>query len=229
MRSSKLGGQITYEAIYMDSISLDVQARDKSVKAKDLLKMNLVPLEFYGKGVENMSLQVDYQTFRKVYRTAGSNTVIELNVDGKKKLDALVQKVQYNPVTDTFMHVDFVNVRANQEIHTKIPVELVGLSLAVKDHGGTLMQHLNEVDVKCMPKDLVHSIEVDLAPLVDFHTYIRVKDLAVPKGITILNELEDIVANVSQPKVEEESTAAPEAVSAADVPVEGEASADTAA
>lgn len=203
---------------YMDSISLDVQTRDKSVKAKDLLKADLIPLEFYGKGIENQSFKVDYQTFRKVYKVAGSNTVIELNVDGKKKLNALVQDVQYDPIHDTFVHVDLVNVKANEEIHTHIPVNLTGMSVAVKDHSGILMHHLHEVEVKCLPKDLVHSIEVDMEPLVDFHSFIRVKDLVVPSGITILNDPEDVVVNVSAPRVEEESATVEAAPAAADIP-----------
>ncbi len=199
----------------MDSISLDVQTRDKSVKAKDLLKVDMIPIEFYGRGVENLSLKVDYQTFRRVYRTAGSNTVIELNIDGKKKISALVHDVQYNPIHDTFVHVDFVNVRANEEIHTHIPVNLIGMSVAVKDHSGMLMHHLHEIEVKCLPKDLVHSIEVDMEPLVDFHSFIRVKDLVVPAGITVMNDPEDVVATVAAPRVEDENAATEEAPAAA--------------
>lgn len=195
----------------MDILSLDVQSRNKSLKAKDLLRSNLIPMEYYGRGVGNKSLQVDYQTFRKLFRVSGTNTVIELNVDGKEKFNVLVHEIQQNPITDTITHVDFINVRMDQELHTRIPLEFVGDAPAVRELAGILTHHLTEVEVKCLPKYLVHDIEVSIAPLVDFNSYVRVKDLVVPEGITILNGPEDIVANVVPPRLEEEPVVAPEA------------------
>lgn len=205
----------------MDTIELEAQTRDKGAKAKDLLKENFIPAEYYGRGVENKSLQMDYQTFRRAFNKAGTNTIIDLKIDGKAH-KVLVHDVQYNPVADTFAHVDFINVKMDQEIHTKIPLEFVGTSIAVKDFSGTLMSHLEEVEVKCLPKDLVHSIEVSIEPLVDFHTNIRVKDLTVPPGMTILNEPEDVVVTAMAPRVEEEETTAP----AEAAPAEGTAPAE---
>ncbi len=187
----------------MDIMALEVQLRDKNHRAKDLLNQNLIPMEYYGSGVENKSLQVDYQTFRRLFRVAGTNTVIELNVDGKEKINVLVHDMQRDPVTSNIKHVDLINVRMDQEIHTKIPVELTGTAPAVKEQGGILMHHLNEVEIKCLPKDLVHSFLVSVESLVDFHSYVRVKDLEVPEGITILNGEEDLVATVVAPREEE--------------------------
>lgn len=194
----------------MEILSLDVQSRNKSQKAKDLLRSNLIPLEYYGRGVGNKSLQVDYQTFRKLFRVAGSNTVIELNVDGKEKINVLVHEIQQDPVTDTITHVDFINVKMDQELHTKIPLEFTGDAPAVRELAGILTHHLNEVEVKCLPKYLVHNIAVSIAPLIDFSVFVRVKDLIVPDGITILNNPEEIVANVVPPRLEEEPIVAAE-------------------
>lgn len=188
----------------MDTISLDVSTRDGAMKAKALLARDLIPLQFYGRGVENRSLQVDYQSFRKVYRVAGNNTVIEMNIDGKEKINVLVQDVQYDPVKDTFKHVDLMNVRMDEVITAKVPLEFVGMSLAVKEMSGTLMPHLNEVEVKCLPKDLIHSIEVSIDPIVDFNSFVRVKDLVVPEAVEITNDPEDVVVTAVPPRVEEE-------------------------
>lgn len=208
----------------MEILSLDVQSRDKSLKAKDLLRSNLIPMEYYGRGLGNKSLQVDYQTFRKLFRVSGTNTVIELNVDGKEKINVLVHEIQQNPITDTITHVDFINVRMDEELHTGIPLEFVGDAPAVRELAGILTHHLTEVEVKCLPKYLVHDIEVSIATLVDFNSYVRVKDLVAPEGITILNAPEDIVANVVPPRLEEEPVAAPaegEAVAAEGADAEG--------
>lgn len=198
--------------INMDQVVLEVQKRDKSMKAKDLLANNLIPVEFYGRGVENQSFQVDYQTFRRVFRKAGSNTVIELKPDEGESVNALVHEVTYHPATDAFTHVDFMNVRMGEKLHTSIPLEFVGVSPAVKEENGILTTHLSEVNVECLPKDLIHSIEVDISSLVDFHSFIRVKDLNVPETVVILNEPEDVVINAVAPRVEE----------VAEAPAEGE-------
>lgn len=185
-------------------MSLDVQSRDKNMKAKELLAANIIPIEFYGRGVKNKSLQVDYQTFRKLFRVTGTNMIVELNVDGSEKINALVQDVVYNPATDSITHVDFINVKMGEAIHTHIPLELVGVAPAVKELSGMLMHHLNEIEVKCLPKDLVHTIEVNIDSLIDFNTYIRVKDLVVPSTLEVLNDPEDVVVTVVAPRVEEE-------------------------
>lgn len=208
----------------MDSVVLEAQTRDKSLKARDLLRASKIPAVYYGKGVENLSIQMDYNVFRKVYRTAGSNTILELNLDGKDKLNVLVNEVQYDPVTDMITHVDFINVRMDQAIYTHVPITLKGLAPAVKDLGGILTHNLHEAEIKCLPKDLIHKIEVDVSGLIEFNVYIRVKDLVVPETVQILNSPEDIVATVVPPKIEEELTtvvteavAAPEAGSATEI------------
>lgn len=204
----------------MDIVKLDVQTRSGQ-KAKEVLAEGMIPVEFYGKGVENKSLKVDYQTFRRAFNKAGSNTIVELNVDGKETINVLIHQVDRHPVSDLMTHVDVVNVVMGQELHTQIPLEFVGTAPAVKEEGGTFMAQLSEVEVKCLPKDLIHSIEVNIESLVDFHTSIKVADLKVPDTITILNDPEDAVAGVAAPR-EEEAEAAP----AAEEGAEGEAAAE---
>lgn len=189
----------------MDTLALPVKTRNSDRKIKVLRREGLIPAEYYGRGVKNLSLQMDYQTFRKLYRVAGKSMVIELDVDGKK-LNALVNDIQYDPVTDNINHVDFINVQMDQLLHTKIPLKFVGFSLAVKDLGGILTHNLSEIEVKCLPKDLVAFIEVSVDPIVDFRSYVRVKDLNVPSTITILNKPDDVVVTAVPPRVEEEET-----------------------
>jgi len=212
-----------YHFEHMPSTTIEVQSRNPQTKAKDLLAQNIVPLEYYGKGVKNRSLQVDYQAFRRLYNQAGESTVVELKIDGKDTANVLIHEVQHDPVSDKITHVDFINVRMDVVIHTHIPLKFVGVSTAVKDNSGTLMTPLSQLEVKCLPKDLVHEIEVSIDCLVDFHTNIRVKDIVVPANITVMNKLEDVVAMVVPPKVEEEApvVAAPVEGEAGAVPAEG--------
>lgn len=210
----------------MDTMSLDVQTRENGLKAKELLAKNVIPAVYYGKGVENQHLQVDYQTFRRLFRAAGTNTIIDLSIDGDKKAKVLIHEVLKHPVTDLIAHIDFINVRMDQELHTHIPLVLTGTAPAVKELGGVLMHHLTELEVKCLPKDLIHDFEVSIESLVDLHTSIRVKDLTLPEGINVLNNPEDVVATIVAARVEEEAPVETEAVpaegTAEAAPAEGE-------
>jgi len=187
----------------MDKVVLDVQARDKGLKAKELLRRNLIPAEFYGKGVNNKSFQIDYQSFRKAYNAAGGNTIMEINIEDKEKINVLVHDVETDPVTDKYIHIDLINVKMDQAIHTNIPLNFVGTSLAVKDENGIFMAQISEIEVKCLPKDLVHNIDVNIESIVDFTVHICVSDLNVPKGMEVLNNPEDVVAMVAPPRKEE--------------------------
>lgn len=201
----------------METVQLNVTKRDPNVKAKDCRKQGKITAEYYGKGIENQSFMIDYQTFRKVYVKAGRSTVLDLMVDGSDKpIHALVHEVDYDPVSDQYMHIDFVHVDLDKEVETKIPLVFVGVPLAVKDLHGTLTTALEAIEVRCLARDLIHSIEVDVSPLVLFSDVIRVKDLKVPSNMRVMNDLEATVATVAPPKEEkeEEVVVAPE-----DIPV----------
>ncbi|MEK7528384.1 MAG: 50S ribosomal protein L25 [Patescibacteria group bacterium] len=204
----------------METPVLESQVRDLARKAKYIRTDGLIPAVVYGKGQQNMHFTLEYQAFRRVFDKAGENTVIDLKVDGKT-LSVLVNDVQYDPVSDAISHIDFVAIDMTKVVTTKVQVRLLGDSPAVKDLGGVLITHKHEITIKCLPKDLIHSIDVDVSGLVDFHHSIHVKDLIVPSKITVLDAPGDTVANVRPQKVEEEKPAV--------VPVEGAVPAEGAA
>lgn len=207
----------------MENIILEAQTRDLNKKASAFREEGFIPAEFYGKGIKNQSVLLKYQDFRKAYKAAGKNTIIQLVVDGKGKMNVLVNDVMYHPVTDVIEHVDFINVNMSEEIHTIIPLVFTGVSPAVKDSAGTLITNLEELKVKCLPKDLIPNIEVSIVSLVDFHSTIHVKDLNIPATIHVLNNPEDLVAMVAAHREEKEEAPVVAA------PVEGAAAAPAAA
>jgi len=187
-------------------------------KVAALRKMGLVPAELYGNGCANEHLTVNEKEFARVFRAAGESTVISLMVDGKK-VPALIYDVDKDPVSDKVLHVDFYLVNMNEEIETKVALEFAGEAPAVKTEGGVLVKSMQEVEVRALPADLPHSIEVDLSKLVNIHDSVYVKDLAVKSGVKVLADADAVVATIVEQAVEEE-TAAP--VSVEDVKVEGE-------
>ncbi len=188
----------------MDSFVLDVVHRETSKKAKAIRTSGQIPAVYYGRGQKSLTLVLDYQKFRKVFEKAGENTIIELAVDSKK-LPVLVHEIQYDPISDRIAHVDFIHVDMQKEVTTTVKIVCIGVCPAVKNMGGILDVQKHEVKIKCLPKDLIHSIEVDVSPIVDFHTSIHVKDLNVPPGIKILDNAGDTVVTATHQKVEEEA------------------------
>lgn len=198
----------------METVNLKLIKRDPNKKAKVYRDEGFVTAEYYGKGIKNEQLAVGYQDFRKAYRAAGKSTVVDLDMGDGKKTHALIHEVDYDPVTDKYVHVDFLHVDLNKEVETKIPFEFVGVSPAVKNEQGTLTISLDGLEVKCLAKDLVHSIEVDISSIVDFNSVIRVSDVKVPPNMTVLVDINEVVATAVPPKEEKEEV--PVAV-----PVEG--------
>lgn len=205
----------------MDNATLSVQVRDAAKTAKNLRKEGMIPAVYYGKGVDNMSLQMDYQNFRRLYRKAGDNTVIELQIEGGKPVKVLVQQVQYHPVSDEFTHIEFINVNMNEAVTAHVPVLLEGQCAAVKELGGTLIQNLDSVEIRCLPGDLIHELKLDVAALVDFHSALHVSDLTVSDKIEILTAQELTIATVQAPRTAEEIEGTGD-VDVADVEVVGE-------
>jgi large subunit ribosomal protein L25 len=116
----------------------------------------------------------------------------------------LIHAVQHHPTRPDILHVDFYQVRMTEKLETDIELNLIGESAAVKEMGGILVRSMDKVKVSCLPGDLVHSIDVDIAALKTFEDRIRVADIVAPKGITIMENPEEIVATVSQPRTEAE-------------------------
>jgi len=202
----------------METVKLSVKKRDMAEKAKDYRKQGFVTGEYYGKGITNISLAIPYQDFRKVYKKAGKSTILNLEIEGEKPTYALVHEVDYNPVSDQYIHVDFMHVDLDKEVETKIPFVFVGTSPAVKDLQGTFNTAMDGVEVKCLAKDLISSVEVDISSLVDFNSVIRVSDLKLPSNITVISPADVVIATVTP--VREEKEEAP-AVQAGEVPVAG--------
>jgi large subunit ribosomal protein L25 len=207
----------------MDKVTLNVVEGAYAV-AKEVLGKDCIPMNYYGKGVTNRQFCVDYQEFRRTYEKGGRSTIYTLKTDKGEEIPALVYEIQFDPITDAFHHIDLKAVNMDQTIRTQIPLLLTGVAPAVKDLGGVLVQSRDTVEVECLPKDLVHEIEVDITSLVDFHCTLNVGDIVAPTGITILDAPDINIAGVSAPRsaIEEEAPVAQEgeAAPAAAAPAE---------
>jgi large subunit ribosomal protein L25 len=188
----------------MENLKLNAQKRTAEENAKSLIKSGFVPAVVYGPKLKtNKLVKVPINDLKKVYAAAGESTLIDLNVDGKKEGKILIKDEQRDPVKDNLIHVDFYEVDMAKEIHTEIPLHFVGESKAVKELAGVLIRSINEIEVRCLPTDLVSHIDVDISGLATFDDVIKIHDLKLPAGIKLVHETDDVVATVAEPKAEE--------------------------
>lgn len=187
-----------------DTLTLSAKTRTTEVKPQVLRRAGEVPAVVYGFGVENTSIALDRKNFWRVYAAAGGNTLVELTIDDKAPIKVLIQDVQLNPVHDEPIHADFYAVNLKETVQTEIPLSFIGDSPAVVDLEGSLVTSKTEVEVKALPTDLISEIEVDISVLKTFEDIIRVSDLKVPSTIEILDDPEEVVALVNEPRSEEE-------------------------
>ena len=185
-------------------MNLEVNKRPDGIKANAVRRSGKIPAVYYGQGKKTLELEVGSRQFKKVFDKAGENTIIELLFEGAK-VPVLVHDVQFDPVSDSVAHIDFIHVDMQKEVTTTVKVVIVGVAPAVKNLGGILAVSKHELKIKCLPKDLIHSVEVDVSPIVDYRTSIHVKDVKVPPTIKILDNLDDTVVTATPPKAEEEA------------------------
>ncbi len=216
----------------MDMVSLSATARDGTVTPKAMRRSGQVPCVVYGHEVKNLHIQCDELALHKAFVKAGESTLVELDIGGKK-LPVLFKAITFDPISDRETHADFYAVNMNEEIETLVPIHFEGEAPAVKDLGGVFVVTHESVRVRCLPKDLPHDLPVSVLGLAAFHDILSVKDLTPPKGVTIMDAPETVVATIQEPRKEEEiappPTATAEGAAAAATTAEGQPAAEGAA
>src|SRR3989344_3439722 len=185
-------------------MELSVQKRDKFGKnLKNLRKQGFIPAELYGHGIKNEHLAVVGKEFKKVFKQAGENTVVNLVLENKKT-PVLIYDVSYHPTNDRVENIDFYKIRLDEKLKTKVPVEFIGESPAVKDQNGVLIKAMQEIEVEALPTDIPHSIKVDLSRLVELNQSFYVRDLDSLVNVKVLVDPEGVIATIKHQITEEE-------------------------
>jgi large subunit ribosomal protein L25 len=165
-------------------------------KPADVRAAGRIPAVFYGFGKESTPISVPGVEFIKLFREAGETSAITLDMGGEK-VSALVHDMQRDPVTGEYTHIDFLVVDMNKEAEVAVPIEFTGLAEAEKLGLGVVMKIMHEVEVRALPANLPHSLTVDVTVLATLSDTIHAKDIALPKGVTLVGDGEDVVASVA--------------------------------
>ena len=136
-------------------LSADLRAVGEKIAPDSL------PAVLYGKGRANANLKLKLNDFMKVFAAAGESNLVELQF-GSETVKVLIKDVQMALIKDRPQHVDFYQVNMKEKIKTEIPLHFVGESKAVRELGGIFLHEITEVEVECLPGDLVDHIDVDI-------------------------------------------------------------------
>ena len=181
----------------MNTLKLTVSPREERGRAKvrKLRNEDKIPAVIYSDG-NSRTCTVPERAFLDLRKTmAGSSTLVELDEGGKTSL-TLIKDVQRNAISRKFVHIDFFEVAQDKEFNTSVHVVLTGESIGVKLNDGILQQLVNEIPVRCLPKNLPGSFELDVSNL-DLSDSLAVKDLPTLEGVAIGLDPDQIVVTVT--------------------------------
>ena len=168
--------------------------------AKKLRNKGIIPGVLYYKGEEPIQIAVNELVMYHALHSG--QRIYEIDVTGTTQY-VMVKEIQYHPVTDALIHIDFMRVRRSEKINISVPLILVGDALGVKE-GGVLSQSLTQIEIECLPTDVPEQIELDVTDL-EMNSSYSVADVKIKnEEITINSEQELNVVSIHPPVAEEE-------------------------
>ena len=149
----------------MKSITINGSQRESVGKSstKALRNAGKVPCVVYG-GEKPVHFSADEISFSKLVYTPDAHTVV-ISLDGKEEINAIIQDIQFHPVSEKILHIDFFQLFENKEINMTIPVKFSGNAPGVSLEGGLLFKNKRKLYVKALPKNLPDFISVDISNL----------------------------------------------------------------
>ena len=200
----------------MDKVVLKASVRTVTGKQVGVLRRNgQLPGILYGHHLEPIKIVMNLRDASRLLSTLSTSSLVTIDVDGVEH-SALVREKQRNFIRGNLLHVDFQAVSLTEKIRTKVGLVFQGLSLAVKDLNGLIVENLDELDIEAFPQDLPEKIVIDVSVLNKIGDSIMVKDVKVSDKVQILTNLDEVIAVVTLAGIEEEEevAAVPEATAA---------------
>jgi large subunit ribosomal protein L25 len=189
-----------------ERVTLKVKPREVfgSRASRRLRREGFVPGVVYGHGGEARPFQVSDRELRHLL--AEGHTLLDLEIEGAKAVPVVVKEQQQHPVRDAVLHVDFHEVRLDEEIQAEVPIELEGAEQAPGVREGGVLEHVTrEVTVEALPTEIPERLTVDVSEM-EINDTIQLTVLTPPSGVKFMvDDPEEVtIATLSPPRVEEE-------------------------
>lgn len=192
----------------MEKLILKVKTREVvGKKVKKLREQGELPVVLYGHDVMPKIFSINLKEFNHIYNIAGRSSLVELEVnDTKETINVLIHQVDFNPKSDIAVHADLLQVKLTEKVKAEIPIILEGQADApvVKEKEGSIILNRDHVEVEAFPQDLIHEIKLDVSQINEFDHVIHVRDINVTDRIDVLDDPNEVVVSVQEPRSEEE-------------------------
>jgi large subunit ribosomal protein L25 len=191
-----------------ERVKLLVQNRSilGSAESRRLRRQGLIPGVLYGRE-KPVAISIRERDLRTALTGAGgTNAVLDVEVDGGSSHASVLKDYQLDAVRGTITHIDLQEVRLDKPIHATVSLHLVGESPGANE-GGVLSQSITELNVEALPLEVPEHIDLDVSHMALGDT-LRLGDITIPDGVTLLDDLETVAATVTAPTREEEPEAA---------------------
>lgn len=175
---------------------IEVFKRDETGKSvlRQLRADGFIPGIYYAHDQTNaIPFKVESKELRHALQSEA--LVYHVSVGGKRR-NVLIKEIQYHPVTDEILHVDFQGVRMDEEVVVRVPVHTIGRPVGVKDEGGQLHHALLEVEIRCLASEIPSHFELDITDLHIGHA-IHAGDLEIG-GLELVTSPDTMVISVSK-------------------------------
>jgi large subunit ribosomal protein L25 len=187
--------------------SLKAAPRTRTGRLNQMRREGWLPSVIYGRGTENLNLQVDAKTFGEMLaKSSSENILVNLDVEGAGTRMAFLQAVHHDPLSGKPLHADFLSIDENTPITAHIPAHLVGESAGVKA-GGLIEQYLHTVEITCLPNDLPEILEFDVTHLGEGDS-LHMSEVKFPAGVRPTQAPDVVIAHVGKQGSGEEAAAA---------------------
>jgi large subunit ribosomal protein L25 len=206
----------------MDQVVLKAEKREvigKQVHA--LRRAGKLPAVIYGRHTKPINVSLDAHSASLVLGRLTSSSLVTIDLDGTQ-YPTLVREKQRDYIKNRLLHVDFLTVSLTETLRANVAINLVGVSVAVKDYDAVLVTNLQSLEVECLPADLPERIDVDISVLDRPGEGIRVRDIRVSDKVRLLDDPDTMVVVATFAKVEEEAAAVPGAEGVAPAETEPE-------
>lgn len=203
----------------MATASLKAEIRNErgTGVARKLRQAGQVPAIVYGHGREPQPLAINTREVERLLGTiSAASTVIELELDGRTAR-TLIREIQRHPFKRSIIHIDFQELVAGEKVTVSVPLRFVGTADGVRNSGGILEETMHQIHVRVDPASIPSHVEIDVTPLTIGHS-IHIRELALPEGVTALDDPGATVCVCTAPKAAAEETATPTEGEAAAVP-----------
>ncbi len=198
----------------MELVELRSETRATTGKqVRQLRRQGWVPAVVYGPDLATTAIQAQERSMATAVRAAGSTLLINLFIDdAAQPYPVLAREIQRDALNDRLLHVDFYQVRLTEKVRTTPRLEFHGEPALVKSGVAVLIHNMGDIEVECLPTDLISTIPVDASGLEKMDDTILVRDLVVPPGLTLLADPEAVVASLVATRMEIEEEVVAEVV-----------------